>query len=131
MALSVRAYLDLHLFNGWIGGMRTFRSGVPAGLARKSERSEAAGRADSERPIELTDKKKKKKVNLAGAWQEARALVWAHRRRLSIGLGLMLINRLAGLVLPATSKYLIDEVIGKHRAELLMTLALAAGAATL
>ncbi|PYR77941.1 MAG: ABC transporter permease [Acidobacteria bacterium] len=43
----------------------------------------------------------------------------------------MLISRLAGLVLPATSKYLIDDVIGKHRAELLVPLALAAGAATL
>ena len=43
----------------------------------------------------------------------------------------MLVNRLSGLVLPATSKYLIDDVIGKRRAELLMPLALAAGAATL
>ena len=42
----------------------------------------------------------------------------------------MLVNRLSGLVLPATSKYLIDDVIGKQRAELLMPLALAAGAAT-
>ena len=43
----------------------------------------------------------------------------------------MLVNRLSGLVLPATSKYLIDDVIGKQRADLLMPLALAAGAATL
>ena len=42
----------------------------------------------------------------------------------------MLVNRLAGLVLPATSKFLIDDVIGKGRADLLMPLALAAGAAT-
>ena len=43
----------------------------------------------------------------------------------------MLVNRLVGLVLPATSKYLIDDVIGKGRADLLMPLALAAGAATI
>ena len=43
----------------------------------------------------------------------------------------MLVNRVSGLVLPATSKYLIDDVIGKQRADLLMPLALAAGAATL
>ena len=43
----------------------------------------------------------------------------------------MLVNRLAGLVLPATSKYLIDDVVGQGRADLLMPLALAAGAATL
>jgi subfamily B ATP-binding cassette protein MsbA len=67
----------------------------------------------------------------AGAWEEARALIWAHRKRLSLGLFLMLINRLSGLVLPATSKWLMDEVIGNQRWDLLNTLALAAGAATL
>ena len=64
-------------------------------------------------------------------WRESRDLLWAHRRRLALGLGLMLVNRLAGLVLPATSKYLVDEVVAKHRVELLGTLALAAGGATL
>ena len=74
---------------------------------------------------------KKKKVSPAAAWREARELIWAHRRRLSIGLALMLVDRLAGLVLPGTSKYLIDDVVGKGRTELLLPLALAAGAATL
>jgi ABC-type multidrug transport system fused ATPase/permease subunit len=73
----------------------------------------------------------KKPVSLPVVWREARDLVWAHRRRLSIGLALLLANRLSGLVLPATSKYLIDEVIGKRHADLLFTLAAAAGAATL
>jgi subfamily B ATP-binding cassette protein MsbA len=44
---------------------------------------------------------------------------------------LMIVNRLVGLVLPASSKYLIDDVIIKHRSELLLPLALAAGGATL
>src|SRR4051794_29190504 len=43
----------------------------------------------------------------------------------------MLINRLAGLVLPTTTKYLMDDVITKGHWDLLPTLALAAGAATL
>ena len=43
----------------------------------------------------------------------------------------MLISRIAGLVLPASSKWLIDEVIGKNRTELLMPIALATGAATM
>jgi ABC-type multidrug transport system fused ATPase/permease subunit len=73
----------------------------------------------------------KKKTNIANAWAEARELVWAHRARLAFGLVLMLINRLAGLVLPASSKILIDDVIGRQRADLLMPLAVAAGAATL
>jgi len=72
----------------------------------------------------------KKKVSASAAWQEARELVWAHRRRLSLGLALMLVDRLAGLVLPASSKFLIDEVIGKGRTDMLMPLALAAGGAT-
>src|SRR5688572_3978249 len=72
----------------------------------------------------------KKRVNAADAWREARELVWAHRRRLGLGLVLMLISRLAGLVLPASSKWLIDDVVGNGRADLLLPLALAAGAAT-
>ena len=43
----------------------------------------------------------------------------------------MLINRLSGLVLPASSKYLIDDVLTKGRTELLMPIALVTGAATL
>ncbi len=74
---------------------------------------------------------KKKPISLSTAWRDARELIWAHRFRLALGLTLMLINRLVGLVLPASSKYLIDEVIIKHRGELLLTLALVAGAATL
>jgi subfamily B ATP-binding cassette protein MsbA len=74
---------------------------------------------------------KKKRLTLSGAWRDAKDLVWAHRYRLALGLGLMIVNRLVGLVLPASSKYLIDEVIIKRRGELLTTLALAAGVATL
>ncbi|MAG71526.1 MAG: ABC transporter permease [Acidobacteria bacterium] len=40
----------------------------------------------------------------------------------------MLVNRLSGLVLPASSKYLIDDVIANQRGDLLPTLALAVGA---
>ncbi len=73
----------------------------------------------------------KQKVRWPAAWREARRLISENRGRLALGLFLMLISRLAGLVLPASSKILIDEVIGKHRHDLLPLLALAAGAATL
>src|SRR3989441_2162040 len=66
-----------------------------------------------------------------GAWQEARGLIYAHRRRLSLGLVLLLVNRIAGFVLPASPKWVIDRVIGQHRPELLLPLAVAAGVATL
>jgi ABC-type multidrug transport system fused ATPase/permease subunit len=72
----------------------------------------------------------KKKVNYANAWVETRALLHQYRGKLAIGLGLMLVSRIVGFVLPYSSKILIDEVIGKGRAELISTLALAAAAAT-
>ena len=62
---------------------------------------------------------------------EARALVRAHRARLALGLGLMLISRLSGLVLPASSKFLVDDVIGRGNMDLLVPLAFGVGAATL
>jgi ABC-type multidrug transport system fused ATPase/permease subunit len=74
--------------------------------------------------------KAKKAAFTAGAWEEARGLIWTHRKRLALGLGLMLINRLSGFVLPATTKYLMDDVITQGHWELLPTLAMAAGAAT-
>ena len=67
---------------------------------------------------------------VSSARTEARELLWAHRHRLALGFTLMLANRLAGLVLPASSKFLIDDVIANQRGELLTTLALAVGAAT-
>lgn len=75
--------------------------------------------------------KKKKKITPADAWRDARELIWAHRSRLLLGMLLMIVNRVAGMVLPASSKYLIDDVIIQHRSQLLLPLALAAGAATL
>lgn len=75
--------------------------------------------------------KKKRKPTFRTVWAEAKDIVWASRGRLMIGLFLIVINRLSGLVLPGSSKILIDEVIGKHRGDLLLPLAAAAAAATL
>src|SRR5260370_732522 len=72
-----------------------------------------------------------KKTITPGAWQEARALIYAHRGRLGVGLGLLLLNRLAGLVVPWSSRGGIDGVIKQDRPEVLGPLALAAGGATL
>src|SRR3981081_1004464 len=80
--------------------------------------------------MSTTTPKTKKKINPKEAWRDARDLIWSHRHRLALGMLLMIVNRLVGLVLPASSKYLIDDVIIKHRGELLLPLALAVGAAT-
>jgi subfamily B ATP-binding cassette protein MsbA len=95
---------------------------------RRAERS-SGGRAAA--PAEAGKSPAKKKIDSKAAWREFRELLWVHRRRLAIGLTLMLISRLAGIVLPALSKYVIDDVIGKGRHELLLPIALAAGAATI
>jgi ABC-type multidrug transport system fused ATPase/permease subunit len=65
------------------------------------------------------------------AWKEARELIADHRGSLGIGLALMVVNRLSGIVLPWTSKYLIDDIVGKHEAKMLMPLAAIAAGATL
>ncbi len=74
---------------------------------------------------------KKPKTNYSNAWREARQLIWQHRSRLAIGLGLMLVSRLAGLVLPWSSRYLIDQVVGQKRADLLGVIAAAVGVAAI
>lgn len=106
--------------------MALMRPGTP-GMAR-AQRS-GAGRSDAARDT-ASGSGPKKKVSPGDAWREARVLLREHRRRLLAGLVLMLFSRLAGLVLPASSKYVIDEVIGKQRPDLLLPVALAAGAAT-
>ncbi len=73
----------------------------------------------------------KKPLDPKRAWSEARELIGEHRRSLVIGLSLMVVSRLAGFVLPGSSKFLIDNVIGKHQPNLLMPLALAVAGATL
>jgi ABC-type multidrug transport system fused ATPase/permease subunit len=97
---------------------------MPRSETARGRRSDAVRAADPSRPP-------KKKLSAGAAWREARALILARKGRLALGLALMLVNRVVGLVLPATSKYLIDDVIGKGRADLLMPLAFAAGAATI
>jgi subfamily B ATP-binding cassette protein MsbA len=62
--------------------------------------------------------------------RDARDIVWRARFRLLLGLPLMLVNRLSGLLLPATTKWLIDDVIIKHQHDLLWKIVLAAAAAS-
>lgn len=75
-------------------------------------------------------KSETRRVRPADAWREARQLAWEHRRHLAIGFILMLISKLAGLVVPLSPRFLIDDVIGAGRGDLLLPLAAAVGAAT-
>ena len=98
-------------------------------LGPSTRRAEGHGRL-SPQGASQPDKTKKKASISTGAWEEARALVWTHRHRLALGMVIMVVNRLAGLVLPLTSKYLMDDVVGQQNWDLLPKLAMAAGAAT-
>ncbi|MGB7210239.1 MAG: ABC transporter ATP-binding protein [Pyrinomonadaceae bacterium] len=77
------------------------------------------------------EKKKKKKVDYKSAWAEARKIVWNARWRLLLGSVLMLISRLAGMVLPASTKYIGDDIFTGKNYGLIKWVALAIGISTL
>ena len=70
--------------------------------------------------LEKTEKKRKL---TPGAWAEARGLMRRYRRQLALGLVLILVSRLAGLVLPAMTGYIIDDVVPGRRVGELFLLA--------
>ncbi len=61
-------------------------------------------------------------ISVFKALPEVWALIRPRRALLALGFVLMVINRITGLVLPASTKFLVDDVIGKHRAAMLMPL---------
>src|SRR5215204_2707491 len=79
----------------------------------------------------MADEKKKKKIDYSSAWAEARKIIWNSRWRLLVGSLLMLISRLAGMVLPASTKYIGDEVFTNRNYALIKWIALAIGISTL
>ena len=73
-----------------------------------------------------TEQRKNAWKNLPDVW----ALIKPRRGLLALGFVLMAINRLAGLVLPASTKYLVDNVISKRQIQLLTPIVLAVLTAT-
>jgi subfamily B ATP-binding cassette protein MsbA len=102
---------------GLLGG------GVSSRLSRGEGRR--AGKAQED------DKKKKKAPPFSVILRDAADLVAARKGRLGLGLAVLFINRLAGFVIPFMPRYLLDEVLGKGRRELLPTLVAAAAGATI
>lgn len=62
-----------------------------------------------------------KNKNVTFAWA-FRNIIWPRRKTLLIGLVLIIFSRLASLVLPGASKYLVDDVIKNADLEMLKTL---------
>ncbi|HEY2352866.1 MAG TPA: ABC transporter ATP-binding protein [Candidatus Acidoferrum sp.] len=83
----------------------------------------------TEKETSATSKIKKTKnawKNLPHVWE----LIKPRRGLLALGLALMAVNRVSGLILPASTKYLVDGVIGKRQTHLLTPIVLAVLAAT-
>jgi ABC-type multidrug transport system fused ATPase/permease subunit len=79
---------------------------------------------------EASAKKPKKKIQwstLPQIW----ALIHPRRGLLLLGFALMAVNRVAGLILPGSTKYLVDDVIGKRQVKLLVPIVLAVIGATI
>jgi subfamily B ATP-binding cassette protein MsbA len=73
-----------------------------------------AGAPDTPKPSRWT----RLRTLLPEVW----ALVRPRRALLAAGAALMAVNRVAGLVLPASTKVLLDDVVGQRRVELLLPL---------
>jgi len=66
--------------------------------------------------------KSTKKTEIFKALPEIWQLIRPRRALMMLGFGLMIINRVSGLILPYSTKYLIDDVIGKRHFQLLYPL---------
>ncbi len=74
--------------------------------------------------------KPKRSESLKALWPEVRALLLPRRGLLLVGAVLMLINRVSGLVLPFSTKYLVNDVMLKSEFKLLVPIVLAVVGAT-
>ena len=66
--------------------------------------------------------KKKSKITIGHVFK---TIIWPRRNIVFVGLILIVISRLAGLVLPGATKYLMDDVIAKRDLEMLKYLLIA------
>jgi ABC-type multidrug transport system fused ATPase/permease subunit len=78
------------------------------------------------KPVEKTTPPERLKTLLPEVW----ALMKPRRTLLLAGAGLMVINRVCGLALPVSTKYLIDNVMRRGQTELLVPIVLAVLLAT-
>src|SRR5512141_2495533 len=102
----------------------------PGGGGRSLTREGARARGPAGEP-DSPSKKKPAVEQLKAVWPDLKALILPRRRLLGWGFALMAVNRVSGLVLPASTKFLVDDVIGKRRMGLLLPVLGAVIAATL
>lgn len=69
-------------------------------------------------------------VSWKAVWPDIRELIAPRKNQLLLGLVLIVISRVAGLALPASTKFLVDDILVHRRTELLTPLILGVVAAT-
>src|SRR5437588_465287 len=74
-------------------------------------------------------KKRMDRARMKVLLRDAGEIIWGSRRRLLIGVPLLLVNRLSSVVIPYTTKFVFDDAIGKHHYGKLWWLAAAAAVA--
>src|SRR5437868_3585225 len=77
------------------------------------------------------DDRPKPGLKATHVWRDLQDLIWPRRKLFIAGLVLTFINRAASLVLPGSTKFLIDDVVQKHRQDLLAPIAAVVGVAVL
>ncbi len=107
--------------------MGSFGQGSLHGTARSAERS---GRSVA-RSVSADMTAKKPKPKLSKVWPEIKKLMAPRKWMLLGSFGIMIVNRMSGLVLPASTKYLIDNVMRQHQLNLLLPIVGAVVAATI
>ena len=108
---------------GGFGGIGTQR-----GMGGHAERSPRTREVRESSPQGAS---KAKPTRVMDQLPEVWALLKPRRGLLALGLVLMAVNRVSGLILPASQKYLFDNVFSKHQTKLLTPLVAAVLLATL
>ena len=99
--------------------------------AQLPESADRNGSAHPENRQEDGQADRRKKVSLSSIRHAFITIVWPRRKLVLLGLLLVALNRLAGLVLPGSTKYLIDDVVVNKNLPMLRTLLLVVGLALL
>ena len=73
--------------------------------------------------------KAQKKISGSSLRHAFEDIIWPRRKLIGLGLVLILMNRLSGLVLPASTRYLVDDVIADGDVEFLYRLLVLVGVA--
>jgi ABC-type multidrug transport system fused ATPase/permease subunit len=104
---------------------------LPGSPNRIGHSERAAPRSAGGGVVSTPGKSKKSAAETWKALPEVWALLHPRKGVLILGFVLMAINRVSGLVLPASTKFLVDNIIGKRQTQFLLWLILAVVGATL